>query len=178
MEGFAQLAADSGDDALHLAHGKHAAKETVAGVVAPALVAQHGHTVVNAHRLSGNVGIAVAVELFLLKDMHQFDEVGPSAKVAGLGEIAVEEDVAGAQENEPRARGELPGHRRHVVLSACRQASGTKGETVVPVGYGIKQPFNILLAGDNARQTEDLERRVVGMHAHEHVAFIAHRHDG
>ncbi len=133
---------------------------------------------VDAHRQPGNVGIVLAVEFLLLESTHQIDEVGAAAKMAGLGEVAVGENVAGAQVDKPRARGELARHGRNVVLGSGRQTSCAEREAVVLVGYGIEEPLNVFLAGDDARQTENLEGRIVGMHAHIHIALVAYGHDG
>ena len=45
------------------------------------------------------------------------------------------------------------------------------------VGYGIEEPFDIFLARHDTWQTQDLERWVVGMHTHIHIALVAYGHD-
>ena len=46
------------------------------------------------------------------------------------------------------------------------------------VGHGIEEPLDVLLGADDARQAENLDRRVVGVYAHVHVALVARGHDG
>ena len=81
----AELTIDSGKDAFHLSEGEHTAEERVAGIVAAVLIAKHRHTMIHAH---GERGI------LLLEDARQFDDVGTSAKMGSLGEVAVGEDMA------------------------------------------------------------------------------------
>lgn len=49
VEGLVEFAVDGGYDTLYLAHGEHAPQETVAGVVALRLIAEHRHAMVYAH---------------------------------------------------------------------------------------------------------------------------------
>ena len=70
------------------------------------------HTVVHTH---GQLWI------LLLEDATQFDEVGTSAQVAGLGEVAIGEDVTRTQVNEVGARGKLLSQLHHIVIGTCRQ---------------------------------------------------------
>ena len=115
--GEAQFAVHGGDDALDLAHGEHPAEEGVAGVV-PVRGLVHdaagrvgeGHAVVHAHRQGG---------ILLLEDADELDEVRPAAEVRGLGEVAVREDVAGAQVHEMGAGSELLRQVHDVVVGAC-----------------------------------------------------------
>ena len=58
------------------------------------------HTVIHAH---GQFGV------LFLKDAAELDEVGTTTQMAGLGEVAIGEDVAGAQMNEVGAGSELLG---------------------------------------------------------------------
>ena len=82
---YAQLPVNSGKNSLHLPHCEHTAEEAVTGIVAPVLVAQHGHAVVNAHWQRG-VG--------LLEDTRQLDYIRPAAEVRSLGKVAVGEHMA------------------------------------------------------------------------------------
>ena len=81
----AELSVDGGKYSLHLPHGKHTPEEAVAGIVAPALVAEHGHSMVNAH---GQFGVG------LLEYAGQLYDVGAPAQVRRLGKVAVREHVA------------------------------------------------------------------------------------
>jgi len=46
------------------------------------------------------------------------------------------------------------------------------------VGYGIEEPLDILLGTNDAWQAENLDRGIVGVNTHVHVALLANRHDG
>ena len=85
----AQLAVYGGDDALHLSKCEHTSEERVACIVALRLVAQHCHSVVNAHWKW-----FLAALLFLFKDAGELDDVCTPAQMACLCEVAVGEDVA------------------------------------------------------------------------------------
>ncbi len=115
---------------------------------------------------------------FLFEDAAELDEVGPSAEVAGFGEVAVGEDVAGAQVHEVGARGKLAGHGDDIVIGSGREASGAEGEAVVRVGHGVEQPLYVLLGTHDARQSQNLDGRVVGVYAHVHAELVARGHDG
>ena len=45
------------------------------------------------------------------------------------------------------------------------------------VGYSIKEPLDILFRTDDARQPENLDRRIVRMHTHIHITLLAGRHN-
>ena len=172
----AEFAVDGGEDALHLSEGEHTAQKRVACIMAVARLVEdaarlvgEGHAVVDAHRQAG---------ILLLEDAGQFDEVGAASQMAGLGEVAVGEDMAGAQVHEMGARSELAGQFHHVVIGTCRETAGTEGEAVVLVGHGIEEPLDVLLGTDDARQAENLDGGIVGVYAHVHVAFLADGHDG
>ena len=111
--GNAQLAVDGGDDALDLAHGEHASEQGVAGIMAVTRLVHDatrligkGHTVVDAHRQVG---------ILFLEDTAEFDDVGTSTQMAGLGKVAIGENVTRAEVYEMGARGKLLGH-----LNQCR----------------------------------------------------------
>ena len=93
--GEAEFAVDGGKNALHLAEGEHPTEKRVAGIVAVARLVEHatrlvgeGHTVIHTHRQIG---------ILLLEDTTELDEVCTSAQMAGFREVAVGEDMAGAQ---------------------------------------------------------------------------------
>ena len=46
------------------------------------------------------------------------------------------------------------------------------------IGYGIEEPLDVLLRANNARKSQNLDRGIIGMYAHIHVALFACRHDG
>ena len=112
---YSKFTIDGGEDALYLSEGEHSAQKGVAGIVAVARLIHdttrlvgEGHTMVYAHRQSG---------IFLLEDTAEFDEVGTSAQMAGLGEVAVGEDVARTQVNEVGARSKLLGEFYDIIVS-------------------------------------------------------------
>ena len=133
-----------------------------------AILVGEGHAVIDAH---GQLGI------FLLKDAAELDEVGTSAQVGGFGEVAVGEDVAGAQVYEVGARSELAGHLHDIVVGTCREAACAEGEAVVLVGHGVEEPLDILFGAHDAWQAENLDGGIVGVDAHIHVALLADGHD-
>ncbi len=98
--------------------------------------------------------------------------------MGGFSEVAVGEDVAGAQVDEVGAVGKLSGHGHAVVVLASGERSGAEGQTVVLVGHGIKHPLDVLGSADDARQTEHRVGRVVGVDTHIDVVFVADGHNG
>ena len=119
LVGDAKFTIDSGKDAFDLTEGEHAAEESVAGIVAMARLVEDAarligerHAMIDAHRETG---------VLLLEDAGKLDEVGTTAQVAGLGEVAVGEDVAAAEVYEVGARSELAGKIDHVVVGTSRQ---------------------------------------------------------
>ena len=115
----AELAIDGGKDALDLAEGEHTTEEGVAGVMAvgrlvedSARLVGEGHAVIDTHR---------QLRILLLEDATELDEVCTTAEVGGLCEVAIGEDVAGAQMDEVGARSELAGEIDHVVVGASRE---------------------------------------------------------
>ena len=58
------------------------------------------HAVIHAHRQFG---------ILLLEDTAELDEVSTTTQMAGLGEVAIGEDMAGTQMNEVGAGSELLG---------------------------------------------------------------------
>ena len=115
--------------------------------------------------------------VLLLKDSCQFDEVGTTAQMAGLGEIAIGEDVTGAQMNEMGATGKLLRQVDNLVVGTCRQTACTEGETIMLVGYSLQEPTDILFRADDTRESQNLDRRVVGMYAHIHITLLADGHN-
>ena len=88
----AELAVDGGEDALYLTEGEHTAQKGIAGIVAMRRLVHdatrlvgEGHTMIHTHGQSG---------IFLLEDAAEFNQVGTTAQVRGLGEVAIGEDVA------------------------------------------------------------------------------------
>ena len=73
---------------------------------------------------------------------------------------------------------ELTGHGDHVVVGSCREASGTEREAIVGIVHGREEPTDILCRADNARQAQDLNRRVIGVNTHIDATFLAYGHDG
>ena len=59
-----------------------------------------------------------------------------------------------------------------------REAARTEGEAVVLVGHCIEEPLDVLVRTDDAGQAKDGIGRIVGMHAHIDVPFVADRHHG
>ena len=119
LVGDAKLTIDGGKDAFDLTEGEHAAEESVAGIVAMARLVEDAagligerHTMIDTHRQT---------RVLLLEDAGKLDEVGTTAQVAGLGEVAVGEDVAAAEVYEVGARSELAGKIDHVVVGTSRQ---------------------------------------------------------
>ena len=115
----AKLTIDGGKDAFDLTEGEHTAEEGVAGIVAMARLVEDAarligerHAMIDAHRQTG---------ILLLEDAGKLNEVGTTAQVAGLGEVAVGEDVAAAEVHEVGARSELAGKINHVVVGTSRQ---------------------------------------------------------
>jgi hypothetical protein len=114
---YSKFTVNGGEDALYLSEGEHTSQQGVAGIVAVARLVEDTarlvgkrHTVVNTH---GQLWI------LLLEDTAKLDEVGTSAQMAGLGEVAVGEDVARTQVNEVGARSKLLGQLNDVVVSTC-----------------------------------------------------------
>jgi len=66
---------------------------------------------------------------------------------------------------EVRTAGKLAGQVARVVVLAGTERPGTEGEPVMRIVHGMEKPCDILFIGDDARQPEHLERRVIGMHA-------------
>ena len=172
---YSKFTVNGGEDTLYLSECEHAAQQGVAGIVAVARLVEDAarlvgkrHTVVNAH---GQLWV------LLLEDTAEFDKVGTSAQVTGLGEVAVGEDVARTQVNEVCARSKLLGQLNDVVVSACTQATGAERQAVVFVGYGVEEPLDILLGTDDTWQAENLDGGIVGVNAHIHVALLANGHD-
>ena len=95
-----------------------------------------------------------------------------------LLEVAIGEDVGASQMHEVCPLGILLGQCRHIVVSTGAERASTECESIVLVGNCIKEPFNVLVAGYDAGQTQNLQWRVVGMHTHIHVPLVADRHNG
>ena len=127
-----------------------------------------GHTMIHTHGQSG---------ILLLEDTAQLDQVGTTAQVRGLSKVAIGEDVARTQVNEVCARGKLLSQLNHIVISACRERTSTEGESVMLVGHSIQEPLDILLGTYDTWQAQNLDRGIVGVHTHVHVALLANRHD-
>ena len=115
----AQFAVNGGKDSLYLSHGEHAAQKGIAGVVAVAALVHDTtglvgkcHAVVHTHR---------QLWVLLLEDAAQLNQIGTAAQVAGLGEVAIGEDVTRTQVNEVGARGKLLSQLHHIVIGTCRQ---------------------------------------------------------
>ena len=113
----AQFAVNGGKDTLYLAEGEHTAEEGIAGVVAVGRLVEdatglvgEGHAVIHTHR---------QLWVLLLEDAAEFNKVSASAEVACFCEVAIGEDVAGAQMDEVGARSELTGEVHHVVVGTC-----------------------------------------------------------
>ena len=121
---------------MHLSEGEHAAEEGIAGIVAAALVAKHRHAMVNTHGER---------RVLLLEDARQLDDVGTSAQVGCLGEVAVGEDVARAQMHEMSARGILARQGNHVVLNTCRERTRAEREPVVGIVHRREEPLDVLV---------------------------------
>ena len=85
--------------------------------------------------------------------------------------------MARAQVNEMGAGCKLAGHLHHIIVGSGRQAACTEGKPVVLVGNGIQEPFNIFLCAHDAWQAQHLDRRIVRVYAHVHIAFLARRHN-
>ena len=176
LVGDAKLTIDGGKDAFDLTEGEHAAEEGVAGIVAMARLIEDAarligerHAMIDTHRETG---------ILLLEDAGKLDEVGTTAQVAGLGEVAVGEDVAAAEVYEVGARSELAGKSDHVVVGSGRERACAEGKAVVLVGHGIEEPADILFGADDARQAKNLDGGIVGVYAHIDAEFLADRHNG
>ena len=100
---LSEFSVDRGDNALNLSHGEHASEERVTGILSTSLIAQHGHTMVDTHRQLSDYRVVGTLSLFLLEDTCQLNDVGTSAQMACLCEVAVREYIARAQMNEPCA---------------------------------------------------------------------------
>ena len=74
---------------------------------------------VDTHRQAGDVRIVLTFHLLCLKRTGEVNDVGTTSQMTGFGEVAIGEDMAGAQMDEPRTVGKLTRHRRHIVLSTC-----------------------------------------------------------
>ena len=68
-----------------------------------------GHAVVNTH---GELWV------LLLEDAGELDEVGTTAQMRCFGEVAVREDMTGAEVYEMGARSKLLSHLHHVVIGS------------------------------------------------------------
>lgn len=89
-----KLTVHSSDDALHLSHSEHTSQERIAGIIPTDFVAKHSHSMVNAHRQLCRNGVVGTFCLLLLEDTGKLNDVSASAKMAGLREVAVGEDMA------------------------------------------------------------------------------------
>ena len=96
LVGYSQFAVDSGQYALHLSEGEHSPEQRISCIVSVAALVHdaaglvgEGHAMVHAHGQP-----ARRAQLLILEDAAQLNEVGASAQVAGLGEVAIGEDVA------------------------------------------------------------------------------------
>ena len=98
--------------------------------------------------------------------------------MARLLEIAVGEHAADAGMHEMCAVGIFARQRGHVVVGSAAERPRAECQSVVLIGHGVEEPLDILVAGDDARQSEYLQRGVVGMHAHVNAILVAHGHDG
>ena len=101
----AKLSVHRGNHPLYLSHGEHSSEERVAGIISPGFIAKHGHAVVYSHWQSSDVGIVAPPLLFSFKDAGQLYDVGSSAEMTGLREVAVWEDMARPQVYKPSAMG-------------------------------------------------------------------------
>ena len=115
--GDAELAVDGCQDTLYLTECEHTSKQCVTCIVTvrrlvhdAARLVGKGHTVIYAHRQLG---------VLFLKDTAELNQVGTSAEVRSLCEVAIGEDVARAQMNEVCARSKLLGEVDHIVISTC-----------------------------------------------------------
>ena len=123
----AEFIINCGNDTLNLPHGKHAAQESVTGIMTVIALIEYttwligeGHTVVYTHWQT-TTGIALAFLLCLLEDTAEVDEMAATTQVGSLREVAVREDVARTQMNEVSAVGKLLGHCHTVVVLASRE---------------------------------------------------------
>ena len=80
--------------------------------------------------------------------------------------------------HEPCPAGVLPCQCRDVVVLSGRKGASAERQSVMRIVHGIEEPLYILVACYDAWQAKYLEWRVVGMHAHVHVALVAYGHDG
>ena len=94
--------------------------------------------------------------ILFLEDAAELDEVGTTTQVTGLSEVAIGEDMAGAQMNEMGAGSELLSEIDYIIICTCGKGSCTEGEAVMLVGHSIEEPLDILLSADDARQTKQL----------------------
>lgn len=124
---YAQLIIHGSDDALNLAHGKHAAQEGITGIVAMVALIKHttwligeGHAMIYSHRQSAT-RIALAFLLCLLEDAAKLYQMATTTQVRSLGEVTVREDVAGTKVNEMGAVGKLLCHSYTVVVLTGRE---------------------------------------------------------
>ena len=66
----------------------------------------------------------------------------------------------------------------NVVVGSGGKGTRAEGQAIVRIGNGIEEFAYILVACDDARQSKNLQRGIVGMDTHIDVVFIAYRHYG
>ena len=123
----AEFIINCGNDTLNLPHGKHAAQESVTGIMTVIALIEYttwligeGHAMIYSHRQSAT-RIALAFLLSLLEDAAKFNEMAATTQMRSLCKVAVREDVARAQMNKMSAVGKLLGHCHTVVVLAGRE---------------------------------------------------------
>ena len=71
--------------------------------------------------------------------------------MAGFGEIAIGEDVAGAEMNEMSSRSKLTCHSHDIVVGPCRETASAECQSVMRIGHGIEEPADILSSTHDTR---------------------------
>ena len=112
-----------------------------------------------------------------LENTTKFHHIGSSTEMAGLGEVAIREDMARTQMDEVRTAGILARHGYNVVVQSGRQRTSAESQAVMRIVDGTKQPFDVLVRVDDTRQAKHWNRGVVGMDTKVNSARIADWHD-
>ena len=158
-------------DAPHIHDAQGAVVQAVAGTDGAGALAPQVTAVVGA-----DIALVVAV-MVGLQDVQNVG-VAVAVAVAGLREVAVGEVLDVADVGERDAVAVLVDDVGHVVVGVGVQAARAQGQAVVGVVHHGQEAVDVLGAGQQAGQAEDIPWGIVHVDGHLDVALMAHRHQG
>ena len=117
------------------------------------------------------------LRIFFLKDTAKFYDICTSTKMTCLSKISIWENVTRTQMNEMCTRSKLLCHLYNIIICTCRKTSCTEGQSIMLIWNCIQEPLNIFFCTYNTWKAQHLNRWIVWVNTHIHVAFLTNRHD-